>query len=366
MIQDSVTIILPTYKEVDNFPSLIDGIERVKQTSIEHLQLIIVDDDSQDGTIECVEELHKPWVQLITRTEDRGLSSAVIHGLDQCKSEYCIVMDADGSHPPETIPAMVEALQKGADFVVGSRYIQGGSTQDGWGVLRWVNSKIATIMARPFTKVKDPMSGFLGFKHKTYQQADDLNPIGYKIGLELIVKCQCRNVVEVPIHFSTRQHGESKLTLKVQIQYLDHVLRLLRWKHPKWSSFVPFALIGLSGIGVYAGLLAIFGALLDGLLSTDLQVILAIALTIGWNFLWDRWLAFWYARGDSIWRQFIGFMAVCAVPVAINYFVTTWLVDDRMIAPAAGAIGALIGSAAGVVFNWFVARAIVFRRRSSS
>ena len=128
---------------------------------------------------------------------------------------------------------------------------------------------------------------------------------------------------------------------------------------------MPFALVGLSGIGVYAALLAIFGSLLDGLLSRDLQVVLAIGLTIGWNFLWDRWLAFWYARGDSIVRQFVGFMAVCAVPVVINYLVTIWLVDDRMAAPAAGAIGALIGSAAGVVFNWCVARAIVFRDRVS-
>ena len=71
-------------------------------------------------------------------------------------------MDADGSHPATAIPKMIHALTSGADFTVGSRYVPGGSTEDGWGVLRWVNSKAATIMARPFTTVKDPMSGFLG------------------------------------------------------------------------------------------------------------------------------------------------------------------------------------------------------------
>lgn len=364
-MRPSLSIIVPTYEEADSLPPLFARIGDLHDSGLS-LEVIVVDDDSRDGTEQAMRNLALPWARLITRRGQRGLSSAVLTGLRAARGDTMIVMDADLSHPPEAIPAMVAALDQGADFVVGSRYVPGGSTEDGWGVLRWINSKVATVMARPFTTVKDCMSGFLGFRADAWQRAVDLDPVGYKIGLELIVKCQCRNVVEVPIHFSTRQHGESKLTLKVQIQYLDHVLRLLRWKHPKWSSFVPFALIGLSGIGVYAGLLAIFGALLDGLLSTDLQVILAIALTIGWNFLWDRWLAFWYARGDSIWRQFIGFMAVCAVPVAINYFVTTWLVDDRMIAPAAGAIGALIGSAAGVVFNWFVARAIVFRRRSSS
>ena len=356
MIQDSVTIILPTYKEVDNFPSLIDGIERVKQTSIEHLQLIIVDDDSQDGTIECVEELHKPWVQLITRTEDRGLSSAVIHGLDQCKSEYCIVMDADGSHPPETIPAMVEALQKGADFVVGSRYIQGGSTQDGWGVLRWVNSKIATIMARPFTKVKDPMSGFLGFKHKTYQQADDLNPIGYKIGLELIVKCGCKNVVEVPIHFKTRKYGHSKLTLKVQWEYFHHVLRLVRYTHPKLVSFCSFATVGLSGAAIYVLLLSLTTQLIS---SKPLAIITAIWLTMTWNFYWDRRLAFWNARNRPIVIQYLGFVAVCAIPVIVNFYLTNSLSEENAI-QYAGFIGVVVGSAVGIIFNFLMSKFFVF------
>ena len=95
----------------------------------------------------------------------------------------------------------------GADFVVGSRYISGGTTEDGWGFLRWLNSKIATLMARPFTKVLDPMSGFLAFRKSTFEQADNLKPVGYKIGLELIVKCNCKDVTEVPIHFRDSQIG---------------------------------------------------------------------------------------------------------------------------------------------------------------
>ncbi len=363
-VRPRLSVIVPTYQEADSLPPLLARIEALQSEGLS-LEVIVVDDDSRDGTEEAMRRLALPWARLITRRGQRGLSSAVLTGLRAARGDIMVVMDADLSHPPEAIPKFVEALEAGADFVVGSRYVPGGTTEDGWGVWRWVNSKVATIMARPFTSVKDCMSGFLGFRAKTWQRAVDLDPVGYKIGLELIVKCRCRQVVEVPIHFSTRRHGESKLTLKVQVQYLDHVLRLMRWKYPRWSSFVPFALVGLSGIGVYAALLAIFESLLDGLLSRDLQVVLAIGLTIGWNFLWDRWLAFWYARGDSIVRQFVGFMAVCAVPVVINYLVTIWLVDDRMAAPAAGAIGALIGSAAGVVFNWCVARAIVFRDRVS-
>ncbi len=359
-----VSVIVPTYQEADSLGALLDRLSRVREGGLE-LEALIVDDDSRDGTEEVVRDLSLPWVRLITRRGERGLSSAVLAGLRAASGDVLIVMDADLSHPPESIPDMLAALQSGADFVVGSRYVAGGGTEDGWGVLRWVNSKVATIMARPFTSVKDCMSGFIGFRRDTWLNAQDLDPVGYKIGLELIVKCRCTNVVEVPIHFSTRQYGQSKLTLKVQLEYLDHVLRLLRWKYPGWSSFVPFALVGISGIGVYAALLAIFGVILQDILSDDIQIILAILLTIGWNFTFDRWLAFWYARGDTLWRQFVGFLGVCSVPVVINFLVTIWLVGDHMVAPAAGAIGALVGSIAGVLFNWFVARAIVFRRNAS-
>ena len=359
-----VSVIVPTYQEADSLGPLLDRLSGVREEGLE-LEVLIVDDDSRDGTEEVVRDLSLPWVRLITRRGERGLSSAVLAGLRAASGDVLIVMDADLSHPPESIPDMLAALRIGADFVVGSRYVAGGGTEDGWGVLRWVNSKVATIMARPFTSVKDCMSGFIGFRRDTWLNAQDLDPVGYKIGLELIVKCRCANVVEVPIHFSTRQHGQSKLTLKVQLEYLDHVLRLLRWKYPGWSSFVPFALVGISGIGVYAALLAIFDVILQDILSDDIQIILAILLTIGWNFTFDRWLAFWYARGDTLWRQFVGFLGVCSVPVVINFLVTIWLVGDHMVAPAAGAIGALVGSIAGVLFNWFVARAIVFRRNAS-
>ncbi|HJN80322.1 MAG: glycosyltransferase family 2 protein [Phycisphaerales bacterium] len=358
-----VSIIVPTYQEADALGPLIERIGAVRDGGLD-LEVIIVDDNSQDGTEELIASIGLPWVRLITRTEDRGLSSAVLCGLAEANGRVLVVMDADLSHPPEVIPDFIAALDGGADFVVGSRYVPGGSTEDGWGVLRWINSKIATWMARPFTTVRDPMSGFLGFRRETWASAVDLDPVGYKIGLELIVKCRCRHVTEVPIHFSTRRHGESKLSLRVQLQYLTHIVRLARWKFPGWSSFVPFAVVGLSGVAVYAFLLWLLQAWLGERVSEDLQIIIAIAITMVWNFIFDRWLAFWYARKQSIVRQFVGFLAVCSIPVIVNFFVTRWLIGDEIVTPAAGVIGALVGSAAGVIFNWVVVRAIVFRAQA--
>lgn len=194
------------------------------------LEVILVDDNSRDGTAEAVANLNRPWVRLIVREHERGLSSAVMRGLRESTNEVAVVMDADLSHPPERIPDLVRALQSGNEFVIGSRYVKGGSTDAEWGVLRWLNSKVATWLARPFTTAKDPMAGFFAFRRAALQTAAPLNPVGYKIGLELIVKCRFRNVAEVPIHFEDRKHGESKLSFKEQLRYIQHLGRLTMFK----------------------------------------------------------------------------------------------------------------------------------------
>ena len=146
-------------------------------------------------------------------------------------------MDADLSHPPEALPQMLQTLETGADFVIGSRYIAGGSTSDG-GCLRWLNSRAATLLARPLTSVRDPMAGFFALKRSTFENGCAFNPVGYKIGLELIIKCRCKRVVEVPIHFEHRRYGESKLTLKQQFLYLRHLRRLYGFKYGGWTKSV--------------------------------------------------------------------------------------------------------------------------------
>ena len=358
----SISLVVPTYQEGDSLPPLIKRLEGLRSAGWD-LELLIVDDDSRDGTEKFIQSLNAPWIRLIIRQEERGLSTAVMRGLDEASHDILVVMDADLSHPPEAIPAFVQALEGGADFVVGSRYVPGGSTEDGWGYLRWVNSKVATIIARPFTRVKDPMSGFLGLRRQTLQQSEDLDPVGYKIGLELIVKCRCDNVAEVPIHFSTRRHGASKLTLKVQQDYLRHILRLARWKYPERSSFIPFAIVGAMGVGVYVALLAILVPLLSDSIGKSWTIAIAILLTMCFNFILDRKLAFWWSPRDQVAGQFLGFLAICSVPVLINFWVTSYFaVDDQMATPLAGVIGAAVGSVLGLVFNWTISRLLIFSR----
>lgn len=243
----AVSVIVPTYHEVQNIRPLADRVFRALRAAELHGELIIVDDDSRDGTDEIVGSLARVLpVRLITRTGERGLSSAVLRGIEAARHELLVVMDADLSHPPERIPALVAPVRRGeADFVIGSRYVAGGRTKD-WGLLRQLNSRVATWLARPLTPVRDPMAGFFCLHRRTWQEADALSAVGYKIGLELMIKGRCGRVVEVPIEFSDRLHGRSKLTARQQLLYLLHLSRLYRYRWPalKWAA--PAALLAIA------------------------------------------------------------------------------------------------------------------------
>lgn len=228
-----VSIVVPTYKEAENLRLLCGRIFAALQSAAIDGEVILVDDNSRDGTDAVVAELAATMaIRLIVRENERGLSSAVLRGFEAAQHDWLLVMDADLSHPPEKIPELLAPLVAGrADFVIGSRYVAGGVTKD-WGWLRWLNSAIATWMARPLTAVRDPMAGFFCLARRTWQEADRLNPVGYKIGLELLIKGRCRKVLEVPIEFADRLHGKSKLTLRQQLQYVVHLGRLYRYRYP--------------------------------------------------------------------------------------------------------------------------------------
>jgi len=222
---------VPTFREVDSLPILTERLEALQRDQDLDLEVLVMDDESRDGTREWANEHAPGWLRLVERTENFGLSPAVVDGIALATRPWIVVMDADLSHPPEKIPEMIGALEEGAELVIGSRHVEGSSTDEAWHWLRSVNSRIATWLARPLTTAHDPMSGFLAFRRAVVERATMLDPIGFKIGLELIVKCHIERVGEIPIHFSDRQGGESKLNLKEQLRYLRHLTRLYRYRY---------------------------------------------------------------------------------------------------------------------------------------
>lgn len=352
----SITVVVPTYKEVENIPQLVERLGAVRRERGWALDMLIMDDDSRDGSAEKVAQLGLPWVQLITRTTDRGLSQAVLDGIGRAQGEVIVVMDADLSHPPESLPAMLAQLDDGAEMVFGSRFIEGGTTDDDWGVFRWLNSRVATILAFPLTTIDDPMSGFFMLRRATFEAHSGYAPIGYKIGLELLVKCNCRDVREVPIHFADRQLGYSKLTLAEQLRYLQHVRRLYIYKFAFWSELTQFLLVGASGLAVN---LAVLTALLALGVQMKAAVVGAIGLSMLWNFGLNRTFSFSGASKEPFFRQLIDFVSACAIGAVVNYAVTLlavkWVGHPQL--------AATIGVVAATGFNFTASRLYVFKRR---
>jgi dolichol-phosphate mannosyltransferase len=228
----SVSVIVPTYCEAENIPQLVERVVDSLESVACRGEVIIVDDNSPDDTKAVCSGMAQNYpVRLEVRISERGLSSAVIHGMRLASGDVLVVMDADLSHPPEVIPEMIRLIaDENVDLVVGSRYVNGGGTEAGWGLGRWLNSRLATLLAMPLTSLRDPMAGFFAMRRDAFLQSQELDPIGYKILLELLVKSGASSIREVPINFRNRRNGESKLSWREQVNYLRHLKRLYMYK----------------------------------------------------------------------------------------------------------------------------------------
>lgn len=229
--EQSVSIVVPTYNERANIRPLAARV--FAALSPAHCELLIIDDESPDGTAaECAAAAAETgWpLRCIVRRGERGLATAVIRGLREARGDLLVSLDADLSHPPESIPALLDALRDPrVNMAIGSRFVPGGRVDLHWPLHRRLNSLVARLLARPLTPVRDMMSGFFAVRRKDLR-FEGLDPIGYKIALELIVRHGWKNVVEIPITFSDRAAGKTKLSVAEQLRYLRHLARLYRFK----------------------------------------------------------------------------------------------------------------------------------------
>jgi len=252
-----LSLVIPTYNEKENILKLIKKVqEEFKENKIDG-EIIIVDDNSPDGTGNILEELKKEQenIKVIHRKEKLGLSSAVLEGWKIADGEILGVMDADLSHSPEKIKELFSIIEKGeADFTIGSRYIQGGKIK-GWNLKRKLMSKTATLLARVYTKVKDPMTGFFMIK-KNCIKNKKINPKGFKILLELIIKADYQKIKEIPITFVNRVEGKSKAGTKEILSYLQNLVGYLKYKKSITWEFFKFVVVG--GIGTFVNVLILY------------------------------------------------------------------------------------------------------------
>ena len=218
---------VPTLREAANLRPLAESVDRALAGAGVEWELLFVDDDSDDGSNAVAAGLagRLPVRMVVRRAARPDLSLAVIEGIAHSRFDRIVVMDADLSHPPERIPALLAALDGDCDMAVGSRYVPGASTAGDWGLARALNSRVATLLAAPLAPCADPLAGFFAVDRRALPDPGTLRPVGFKIGLELMVRGRLR-VREVPIAFADRRRGQSKLRWRQQLDYLRHLGRL--------------------------------------------------------------------------------------------------------------------------------------------
>jgi dolichol-phosphate mannosyltransferase len=233
----SLSVIIPTFNESQNILKMLESVGENLPAG-HRAEIIIVDDNSPDGTGEIAEEYARQIrkekklysLEVIHRPNKMGLSSAILKGIRSSTGSIVVVMDGDFSHPPMTIPRLIDELRDNhCDIVIASRYIRGGSVA-GWPFGRRVMSKGATKIAQYGLgiNIKDPMSGFFAFRRQIIENIE-FDALGYKMLLEVLVKTKGVKVKEIPYTFTNRKIGSSKLDASVAYDYFKAVWRLYRY-----------------------------------------------------------------------------------------------------------------------------------------
>jgi dolichol-phosphate mannosyltransferase len=353
-----VSVIIPTYNEKENIKLLVERLNK-SLDSYPH-EIIIVDDDSNDGTVETIESLAAGYpVRVIERKNKRGIASAVVDGIKEAAGDTVVVMDADLQHPPEVVPELLRAL-KDHGLVVGSRFCRGGSAGERT-IFQKLVSAMANWLAFPLArKVKDRLSGFFAF-HREDIKPDSLNRRGWKIGLEVMVCGQYRQVVEVPYTCGPRQRGSSKSSRRAIWQYLLQLILLYLNKY----QISNFMIVG--GIG-YALNMLVYSLLTLNIHTSEtiflgqhfylVPFVVSSLLAIICNYIFNK---IWTFRGWAERRLGgLRYLIMALATLILDMFFLGLLVDKGKMSPIPAAALAIL-----IVFvlRFAIARRWIWSRR---
>ena len=345
----SLTIIIPTFNEVDNIEEII---KRIQLTLFNiNYKILFIDDNSADGTanrIKKIQELDNK-IDLIVRFGRRGLASACIEGILHSKSDLIVVMDCDLQHDEKIIPEMYDFFKKHPklDLVIGSRHIDKGKASTGFSKIRDIGSRVAIKLTNSLLNINisDPMSGFFMLKRSSIlSSVEKLQHSGFKILADILALNRGKlNIKEIGYKFRKRLSGESKMSFKIVIELIALILSHLSFRLLS-VRFILFGIVGTSGILVQLFStfilmnIAEFGFLLAHILSV------MIAMTS--NFTLNNFITFNEKSllGTNYFRGLISFYIVCSVGALLNVAVADFLFSNLGIWVIASLIGALLGA----------------------
>ena len=355
----AVTVVSPTFNERDNVLELISRLERVLDG--ERWEVVFVDDDSADGTIDVLRRVARrdTRVRVLHRIGRRGLSSAVVEGILASSAPHVVVMDADLQHDEAVLPEMLRRLREDdVDLVVGTRYADGGST-GAWAEHRVQISKVSSRIARLVTGVElsDPMSGYFAMRREAFDGVvRRLSPQGFKILLDVVASARgTLRVAEVPFTFRSRQHGESKLDTAVAWDYLTLLLDKTIGQFVP-ARFVMFMAVGGLGVAVHMTILGLASQAFGAPFVTSQAAATITAMTF--NFFVNNQLTYRdrRLRGMRMLVGLLSFYAVCGFGAVANVGIASFMYGEHYSWWLSGISGVLVGAvwnyAASSVFTW--------------
>lgn len=353
-----ISVVIPTYNEAEVIEQTLRRGAIALKSSGEEFELIVVDDASADGTADLAEALSSEFpVRVLRRGGRLGLATAVLAGWSLARGEILGVMDADLQHPPETLRELARAMRgPEVDLVIATRYVEGGGTSR-WPLLRRFISWGATHLAGsvlPWTlaAVNDPMSGMF-FVRASALRGAELDPVGYKILLEVMAKAQCREQVEIPYVFAERGRGSSKLGAAQYLEYVAHLLRLAR-STGQFRAWVRYGAVGFLGAALDVVVVWRLAAGLGWPLALALPVAIEVALLS--NFVANDRLTFRGPRRvgqhePGVLSRLLRYEKVCAPGALLNAVVTLVVARQSVSLPVAASIGVLGGGVWNFLFN---------------
>jgi dolichol-phosphate mannosyltransferase len=321
-----LVIVLPTYNERENIQALIPALQEQLRVVPYQAHILVVDDNSPDGTGAAVQSLMGGYANLHLITgEKRGLGAAYIRGMQHAltvlAADVVVEMDSDFSHDPADLPRLLKTLELPADFVIGSRYVPGGSIPSSWSWQRKANSRLGNLVARYVAglyRVRDCTAGFRAIRSSVLRQIDfsTLRVKGYAFQIALLHRAVGlgARVAEIPVHFVDRKVGESKLGLRDIVEFLVNA-----WWIRLWSArtFIKFCIVGATGVVVN---LAAFSGLLAWGTNPYVASPLAVEVSILWNFLLNNAWTFRYRpKAEHIGIRGLKFNVISLASLAVTF-----------------------------------------------
>jgi dolichol-phosphate mannosyltransferase len=345
-----LSVIVPTFNESGNIEPLYNEIK--KSLKGVKYEIIFVDDDSKDGTLDEIKELikHHNNIKLIHRVDKRGLSSACIAGFIESNSKYLAVIDADLQHDPALLSEMLQEIRSDKlDIVIASRFLK-DSLISGLSHTREKFSSIGNALSIMVTGIKlsDPLSGYFMIKNDFVSPLiPKLSGMGFKILLDIISTSRFSRLklkyLELPTHFRERTKGESKLDLLTFLEFVTLILDKILGKYIP-IRLVLFVIVGFSGLLVHMAALTILLKTFN--LGFVFSQILATALAMVSNFFINNIFTYRDRRlyGAAMLKGLISFCIACSVGGAVNVASSTFIFDKGVYWPIAALIGCVIGS----------------------